>query len=125
MNNFKKKTGFGGSSFKRAGRSDDRGWGGNAREDKEMFEATCADCKKICEVPFKPNGKKPVYCKDCFAKNGGQTEPREFKKEFQKKNYGPQNDDKKLDELARQLASLNTKFDKLISLTEELVENSK
>ncbi|MFA5364313.1 MAG: CxxC-x17-CxxC domain-containing protein [Candidatus Bathyarchaeia archaeon] len=33
-----------------------------------MHKATCAECKKECEVPFKPNGTKPVYCRECFAK---------------------------------------------------------
>ena len=33
---------------------------------KEMFKAVCSDCGKSCEVPFKPNGNKPVYCNDCF-----------------------------------------------------------
>lgn len=31
-----------------------------------MYQAVCADCKKNCEVPFKP-GSRPVYCKECFA----------------------------------------------------------
>ncbi len=30
--------------------------------------AICADCKKECEVPFKPSGGRPVYCKECFSK---------------------------------------------------------
>jgi CxxC-x17-CxxC domain-containing protein len=34
----------------------------------EMHQATCVSCKKFCEVPFKPNGKKPVFCRDCFSK---------------------------------------------------------
>ncbi len=34
-------------------------------------KAKCATCKKECEVPFKPNGKKPVLCKECFQKEGG------------------------------------------------------
>lgn len=35
---------------------------------KKMHKATCDKCKKECEVPFKPSGDKPVYCKDCFMK---------------------------------------------------------
>ena len=35
---------------------------------KEMFKATCAECQKECEVPFKPSGDRPVYCKECFSK---------------------------------------------------------
>jgi len=33
---------------------------------REMHKTTCSDCKKECEVPFKPTEGKPVYCKECF-----------------------------------------------------------
>jgi CxxC-x17-CxxC domain-containing protein len=36
---------------------------------REMHKATCADCGKECEVPFKPTEGKPVYCRDCYAKH--------------------------------------------------------
>ncbi|TRO51138.1 DNA-directed RNA polymerase [Candidatus Bathyarchaeota archaeon] len=36
--------------------------------DKEMHKAVCADCKQECEVPFKPDGNRPVYCRECFSK---------------------------------------------------------
>jgi len=39
----------------------------NFRE-RILHKAVCADCKKQCEVPFKPTGDRPVYCKDCFSK---------------------------------------------------------
>jgi CxxC-x17-CxxC domain-containing protein len=42
--------------------------GGFAGRPREMHKATCADCKKECEVPFKPTGDRPVYCKECFSK---------------------------------------------------------
>ena len=35
---------------------------------REMHKAVCDECKKDCEVPFKPTGDKPVYCKECHAK---------------------------------------------------------
>ena len=37
-----------------------------------MFKATCSDCGKACEVPFKPTEGKPVRCQDCFRKNKPQ-----------------------------------------------------
>ncbi|MBT3397636.1 hypothetical protein HOA55_03395 [archaeon] len=43
-----------------------RGRFGNDRP-REMHKATCAECKKECEVPFKPSGEKPVFCRECFA----------------------------------------------------------
>ena len=43
------------------------GWGGYGGP-REMHKAICSDCKKECEVPFKPSGDRPVYCKDCYRK---------------------------------------------------------
>ncbi len=45
------------------------GGGGFGSRLREMHKAVCADCKKECEVPFKPSGDRPVYCKDCFSKH--------------------------------------------------------
>ncbi len=43
----------------------------SSSERPDMHKATCSTCGKICEVPFRPTGSKPVYCRDCFASNGG------------------------------------------------------
>ena len=40
----------------------------NGFRERVLHKAVCADCKKACEVPFKPSGERPVYCKDCFSK---------------------------------------------------------
>ena len=39
-----------------------RGYGG----DREMHTVTCAECGQQTEVPFKPDGSRPVYCRDCY-----------------------------------------------------------
>ena len=67
------------------------GGGGGFRGGSErppMFKATCDSCGQSCEVPFRPTGEKPVYCRACFVKNGGgnkfgrddrrETGPRDF-----------------------------------------------
>lgn len=36
--------------------------------ERPMHKAVCADCGNDCEVPFKPSGDRPVYCKECFSK---------------------------------------------------------
>ena len=36
------------------------------RAERKMYQAVCADCRKSCEVPFKPTDR-PVYCKECFT----------------------------------------------------------
>jgi CxxC-x17-CxxC domain-containing protein len=38
------------------------------RHDRVMYNAICADCRRECEVPFKPTGERPVFCKECWAK---------------------------------------------------------
>jgi len=43
--------------------------GGGFREGpREIFMAKCAACGKDCDLPFKPRGDRPVYCRDCFRK---------------------------------------------------------
>lgn len=39
-----------------------------SRRERIMHEAICADCQKVCEVPFKPAEGRAIYCKPCFAK---------------------------------------------------------
>jgi len=39
------------------------------RGPREMYKATCSDCGKECEVPFKPTEGRPVYCQECFEKH--------------------------------------------------------
>lgn len=38
------------------------------RPPREMHKVTCADCGTETEVPFKPDGDRPVYCRDCYRK---------------------------------------------------------
>lgn len=39
------------------------------RPRRELHVTTCAACGTVAQVPFKPSGDRPVYCRDCFAKN--------------------------------------------------------
>lgn len=41
----------------------------NFSSPREMHKATCVECKKECEVPFKPAEGRPIYCKNCFQKH--------------------------------------------------------
>jgi CxxC-x17-CxxC domain-containing protein len=45
----------------------DSGGGYRDRGPREMFAATCSSCGREAQVPFRPNGMKPVYCSDCFS----------------------------------------------------------
>jgi len=31
-----------------------------------MYDAICSSCGKETEVPFKPDGERPIYCKECY-----------------------------------------------------------
>jgi CxxC-x17-CxxC domain-containing protein len=41
------------------------------RGPREMFSATCSNCGKEAQVPFRPTSGKPVYCSDCFRSMRG------------------------------------------------------
>lgn len=146
MNDFKNKGAFGGGrpSFG-GGRGNDRGGFGGPRKSfggrpsfgggdrggfgggrpMELHQAICADCGKSCEVPFKPNGRKPVYCKECFARSEGTAEsgsrptrdasftPKPFFKA-----PAPAGNDKRIDDLKVQLDNVNYKLEKLIKMIE-------
>ena len=58
--------GYGDSSGGYGGGSSSGG-GGYSRGPREMFTATCSNCGKEAQVPFRPTSGKPVYCSDCFA----------------------------------------------------------
>ncbi len=62
---------FGGRGRRDSGRSD-RG----PRRDVQMTKVTCSSCGEKCEVPFKPTSSKPVYCNDCFSKEGKSSSGR-------------------------------------------------
>jgi CxxC-x17-CxxC domain-containing protein len=43
------------------------GGGGSGRGyQRQMYNATCAQCGKQTEVPFEPRQDRPVYCSDCY-----------------------------------------------------------
>ncbi|MFA5086514.1 MAG: CxxC-x17-CxxC domain-containing protein [Candidatus Paceibacterota bacterium] len=44
----------------------------NSRQ-MEMFDAVCEKCGKKVKVPFKPDGKRPVYCKTCLSTKNGES----------------------------------------------------
>lgn len=113
-------------NFNRPFNRDNRSGGGfNRNRDREMFRTTCSNCGKDCEVPFKPNGSKPVFCSDCFEKNGGEN------RRSNDRDYAPRRDDRRPTFIENrsfdrpnndrsqnhdQFASLNAKLDRIITL---------
>ncbi len=62
----------------RFGSRDSGRYEGNRSErsfEKRLFTVTCAKCGGPAEVPFRPRENKPVYCSDCFRKNGNYDAP--------------------------------------------------
>ena len=47
-----------------AGRQDNS----SRNKNRMMYKIICADCKKESEIPFRPRGDRPVYCRECFAR---------------------------------------------------------
>lgn len=33
---------------------------------RQLYTVTCSNCSKDTQVPFKPSGDRPVYCRDCY-----------------------------------------------------------
>ncbi len=134
MKDFKKRGSFGNS---RGGNSFGRGnfnrpsFNDRGRNDKfgppEMHEAICAKCGNKCEVPFKPNNKKPVYCKNCFDQNGGNTgggdrfPKRDFKQRpFEKPRYEDRGAGNQDNQTVKHLEAINAKLERLIQAVQNL-----
>ena len=49
------------------------------KRDIEMTKVTCSSCGVDCEVPFRPNSDKPIYCNDCFSGKEKKGSNRESK----------------------------------------------
>ena len=152
MGNFQKggsrdggsRGGFGGArggkpDFKRGG-----SFGGN--REQTMHKATCSDCGNVAEVPFRPTGEKPVFCRDCFGgkkDNGrdGSFGKRNFddrfesqapypgKKSFKDTGDRPARAEYKAaapaggafgEDVKKQLSEMNTKIDRLVSALEKM-----
>ncbi|MGV8141118.1 MAG: CxxC-x17-CxxC domain-containing protein [Candidatus Woesearchaeota archaeon] len=40
----------------------------------KLHEAVCDRCGQKCDLPFKPTGNKPIYCRSCFRETKGSSE---------------------------------------------------
>lgn len=80
----------------------------------EMHPATCEQCGKRCEVPFRPNGKKPVYCSNCFVKDDSRG-PRQDGPRPERSFSAPAPSA----DVSAQLKIINDKLDSIIAAMEE------
>jgi CxxC-x17-CxxC domain-containing protein len=82
--------------------------GSDGRSDKPfMHKAMCDACGKSCQVPFVPNGSKPVLCSFCFNKD---EKPRRFDRSDRPSGH---RDDSNVQE---QLKAMNAKIDTILRL---------
>jgi len=44
---------------------------GTDQQGRQLYSVKCASCGKQTEVPFKPSGDRPVYCRDCYMQKKG------------------------------------------------------
>lgn len=93
--------------------SQDRSFGRPNNQDRQMFDAVCANCGKNCQVPFRPSPGRDIFCSDCFEKNEDAGSNRSFDKPRFNRDAGPRAETPNYKE---QLDSLNTKLDKILSL---------
>ena len=68
---YSNRGGGGGGRYSGGGGGYSGGGGGGYGASRPMYDAVCAACGKETKVPFQPRGDRPVYCSDCFSKQGG------------------------------------------------------
>ena len=85
------------------------------RRRPEMHEVTCDKCGKQCEVPFKPSRDKPVFCSDCFRKEGGSGSGS--RSNFDSRN---KNADSQSGMSSEQFKQINAKLDKIIEFLDNI-----
>ncbi len=49
---------------------------GTDQHGRQLFDVDCSSCGNKAQVPFKPSGDRPVYCRDCFMKQRNDRGPR-------------------------------------------------
>lgn len=109
MGNFNRSNGSGrGRSF-----GNKREFGNRNFSRPALFKTVCSKCLKECEVPFKPTGEKPVFCRECFRENGGgDRKPDE--RNFSRPNFDNRNTENP--QYKEQFAALNAKLDKILDI---------
>lgn len=106
MRDFNRGRSSGGRDFKR------RDFNGS----QVMHKTICSDCGKECEVPFKPNGSKPVFCRDCFQgkRSSDSTRSENFPPRRSFEDNRPQ--PVLVPQYGQQFEALNAKLDKILNL---------
>jgi CxxC-x17-CxxC domain-containing protein len=104
--------------------------GGGDRGETTMHKATCDECHKSCEVPFRPSSDKPVYCNECFSskrKEEDRAPRREFNDRGPKRDYNDRPAQPSFakpvavsNDSIKQLSEISAKLDRLIIAIEKI-----
>ncbi len=86
MAKFKRDSDFSGK--KKFGGDRDFKRGGRSESSQTMHKATCSECGKNCEVPFKPTGEKPIFCSWCFANKDTSNKSRAERRSSGRPDHG-------------------------------------
>ncbi len=147
MNDFKKNFKPGGArqgGFSRpsfgGGSGPRKPFGRDSNGPSETFKTTCSKCRDACEVPFRPNGKKPVFCKNCFVRDeaprdtrggssyGNSYEKRSYNNDRPERSYTPAPqapvEDPRIGAMQRELTVVHAKLDTLIQSLESAAYSS-
>ena len=46
--------------------SSDAAPAGVDQQGRQLYNVKCSNCGRDTQVPFKPSGDRPVYCRDCY-----------------------------------------------------------
>ena len=87
-----------------------------------MHKTICSNCGKECEVPFKPNGSKPVFCRECFQSNR-TGEPVRRENDYAPRSQTPPPPPPPAHK--EEFAAINAKLDKIMNLLITAKEVSK
>lgn len=95
-----------------------RGGRGGPRGDRRMYPAICDKCGRECQVPFRPDGSKPIYCSSCFEKKQndfgqGRDNYGGRNKSFNDRSGGQRQNQNQNNEV---LASINSKLAQILEL---------
>lgn len=94
--------------------------GGRPEEDREprrAYKATCSECNKMCDVPFKPNGSKPVLCNACFNRDDSFDQKRTRGRKFDRPSFGDnrsRGQERYGGDVSEQLRAINAKLDTIL-----------
>ncbi len=133
-NSFSKPS-FGGKSFNKGGDFKKKSFGGD-RGEVVMSKATCSECSNVCEVPFKPNGERPVFCSNCFMSkrdgtfNNDRDERKGNVREISRRDSRDEkptysvptnNNSAEVAEMKKQITNLNIKIDSLANAFDKFI----